>query len=82
MSEYSRLECTLRSAVRMCSGFHNGSVHDKLYTKQRIMHDEINLYTHDIGIQMKGTMRLTSMLEPLFAQGLALPPYLTGVDAN
>ena len=73
MSDYSRLECTLRSAVTMCSGFHNDSVHDKSYTKQRMMHDEGNLYTHDFGIQMKGSIR---------AQALALPSYLTRVDAN
>ena len=38
-----------------------------------MMLDEVDLYIHDIGIQTKDSTRLMSLLESLFAQGLALP---------
>ena len=71
-SNCSELGCTLWSAVTLRSECHDDFADHKSYTKQRMMHDEVDLYTHDIGIQTKRTTRLMYLLESLSAHRLAL----------
>ena len=61
-----RIGCALWSAVTLYSECHNDFVDYKSYTKQRMMHDEVVLYAHDIGLQTKRTRRLTSLPGSLF----------------